>query len=346
MVILLIPGLCDAQTTPGTVSGDDKYTLLEPLPCIDGVGGCASDKSQTDISLNDYIGYIYKFAIAVAAFLAVFMIIWGGFEYMLSDSITSKSDARNKFKNAATGLLMVLASYLILRTIDPRLVEINTSLPKIKVATTVTSDSLGTLSNEALNNLSIEDLRAIDEIDAKIKTFEEMREAARASGQTDQVALYDAKITSLMREKLAIQITRSNNSIQEFNKIIKNINSGVGSTDLALLNSTMDSAYNALTVARDYENASAIARQKNFYNEEIPKQKALIEEVNIYRSFSAAVNPGIKYAEKIKLQNLLEQYSKETIDPKYKNDSNIVQIYTSLKEDRINLLKNTLGITN
>jgi hypothetical protein len=112
---------------------EDKYTLLEPLPCIQGTGNnCAASTTISEISLDTYIGYIFKFAIAISAFLAVLMIIWGGFEIMLSEAIPAKMEGKSRVYNALIGLLMVLSSYLILRTIDPRLVEINTSIPTIE----------------------------------------------------------------------------------------------------------------------------------------------------------------------------------------------------------------------
>ena len=116
-----------------TLKAADTYKLLEPLPCIQGVGDCNVGTMQRDISLDDYIGYIFKFAIALAAFLAVIMIIWGGFEYMTSEIPSLKLEGKGRISNAIIGLLMVLASYLILATIDPRLVAINTKIPVIRI---------------------------------------------------------------------------------------------------------------------------------------------------------------------------------------------------------------------
>lgn len=116
-----------------------NYKLLEPLPCIEGTGNnCVSGKTISEISLETYIGYVFKFAIAISAFLAVIMIIWGGFEIMLSEAIPLKMEGRDRIKNAIFGLIMVLSSYLILRTIDPRLVEINTSIPAVNSTRIVT----------------------------------------------------------------------------------------------------------------------------------------------------------------------------------------------------------------
>jgi hypothetical protein len=332
---------------PVATKAQDTYKLLQPLPCISGDVGCKEGETKTDIDLNSYIGYVYKFAIAIAVFIAIVMIVYGGFEYMMSDSVTSKSDAKSKFKSAATGLLMVLASYLILQTIDPRLVGLNTSIPKLKI-TTSTTNNLGDLSDEALNNLSIEDKKRIDEIDSKIKNLQEMKALAQENGASQEdLDKFDAKITALTREKLAIEITSKNNSIQEFNKIIQNINNRTGSVDLASLNSSMDSAYNLLTANRDYEGASSIMRQKNFYNEEVPRQQNLSDAISGYKTAMGPLGSTLtEIYYKNQLNNLLDLYKKEVINPQYKNDPNIVKIYNGLKEDRINLIKNALNITN
>lgn len=118
---------------PSISKAEDKYTLLEPLPCISGVGDCAAGTIQPDISINNYILYVYKFSIALAIFLAIVMIIWGGFLYITSEVPFIKSDGKSKIQNAVTGLIMVLVSYLILQTIDPRLVNIDANIPAIKV---------------------------------------------------------------------------------------------------------------------------------------------------------------------------------------------------------------------
>lgn len=125
MIIALMPLASKAQ----------EYTLIEPLPCIAGTSTGGNCDVTPKINLNDYIGYIFKFSIALAAFLAVVMIIWGGFQYMTSEAPFLKLEGKNKIGGAVAGLVMILASYLILATIDPRLVEINTSIPPITFCT-------------------------------------------------------------------------------------------------------------------------------------------------------------------------------------------------------------------
>lgn len=115
-----------------------KYTALEPLPCIpDGkvikASDCPGGKAgtyQSQFDFRTYIQFIYNLAIALAAATAIFMIVFHGLKYMTTESWTGKGDAISKIKEALVGLLLILSSYLILRTVDPRLVAIPTTLVK------------------------------------------------------------------------------------------------------------------------------------------------------------------------------------------------------------------------
>jgi hypothetical protein len=124
---------------PDSIGGNGAtYTLLEPLPCIEGAGqNCTNGKGVNGISyvekvtISQYISYVFKLAIALAVFLATVMIIWGGFEYMLSAVPFVKVNAKERITNAIMGLAAALISYLVLQTIDPRLVQVNTTIPPI-----------------------------------------------------------------------------------------------------------------------------------------------------------------------------------------------------------------------
>ena len=87
---------------------------------------------MTSIDLSDFISYAYKFMLALAVVLAVFMITVGGFEYMLSGAADTKNDAKKKIWDAVWGLVLALVAYLLLYTIDPNLVSpSNLSIPPI-----------------------------------------------------------------------------------------------------------------------------------------------------------------------------------------------------------------------
>jgi len=132
-----------------------SYTLLEPLPCYDSLKNGAPDVNcvngqVTTIDVKSYVQYMFNLLIAVSAVAAIFMIVFGGFIYMTSDSLNGKSDGKEKIQHAVEGLLMVLCSYLILRTINPQFVNI----PNTLVAPLTTKPIPGAISNllNSLNN--------------------------------------------------------------------------------------------------------------------------------------------------------------------------------------------------
>ncbi|MDE2038326.1 MAG: hypothetical protein KGI69_03875 [Patescibacteria group bacterium] len=145
-----------AQTSSGSnpiSNSAAQYTPLEPLPSC-GQGGCSTSLA-TSIDFHTYIQNAFSFFIFLSASAAVFMIALGGLQYMTTDSIQGKTAGREKAVNAVYGLLLVLGSYLILRTIDPRLVAIPTTLVaplNVDYKKNVTSDFFSGLSAQVNQN--------------------------------------------------------------------------------------------------------------------------------------------------------------------------------------------------
>lgn len=86
------------------------YTLLQPLP---GKG--------TEVSgLSDYLSWLFKFALAAAAFLAVLQIVIGGIQIIAGGaSETARSNAKKRIQDAIWGLLLAFGAVLVLETISP-----------------------------------------------------------------------------------------------------------------------------------------------------------------------------------------------------------------------------------
>ncbi|PIQ66529.1 MAG: hypothetical protein COV96_01015 [Candidatus Zambryskibacteria bacterium CG11_big_fil_rev_8_21_14_0_20_42_18] len=127
---LIIIVLCSLSSATIVLAQTD-YTLLAP---IDGYVG---ETTQA----NSYLASIFKLAIAVAGGLAVIMIIWGGIQYMSTDAISGKSEAKNTIQNAIWGLLLAISAWLILNTINPDLVKFNLNIEPIKPSTTSDTSS-------------------------------------------------------------------------------------------------------------------------------------------------------------------------------------------------------------
>ncbi|TSC61689.1 MAG: Uncharacterized protein G01um101448_206 [Parcubacteria group bacterium Gr01-1014_48] len=97
--------------------------LLAPLP---GTGDSAD--------FNKYVPLAFNIAIGIAGVLAVIMLIIGGLQYMSTDAISGKSEAKSRITAALGGLLLALAAFIILQQINPNLVNFN--LPNLVVGIT------------------------------------------------------------------------------------------------------------------------------------------------------------------------------------------------------------------
>jgi type IV secretory pathway VirB2 component (pilin) len=101
------------------------YTLLQALP---GKG--------TEISkLSDYLSWLFKFALAAAAFLAVLQIVIAGIQMIIGGaSETARKNAKDRIWNAVWGLLLAFGAVLILETISPgQFTKMELAIPKVTI---------------------------------------------------------------------------------------------------------------------------------------------------------------------------------------------------------------------
>ena len=114
------PTLLFAQ---GSVNlNNTSYELLAPLPI--GAGYTEVKKPST----ATYIPGMITLVIGLAGALAVIQIIIGGFQYISSEGFGKTSKAKETIQNALLGLLLVIGSYSLLYTINPKLVNLDLSL--------------------------------------------------------------------------------------------------------------------------------------------------------------------------------------------------------------------------
>lgn len=76
-------------------------------------------KATGTTNLSTFLSQVFQFGLALAAALAVVMIVWGGVEIMLSESVLKKTDGKKRIMDALGGLLLALVSWLILYIINP-----------------------------------------------------------------------------------------------------------------------------------------------------------------------------------------------------------------------------------
>ena len=119
-----------AQISGGVNKGD--YELLVPIPefCAPGVK-CV----YTPGNFNSYVNTFIRLTIILAAILSVVMIVFGGFQYMTSESLGLKSEGKERMLNAIIGLVLLSASFLILNTINPNILSFKLDIKGVNVPT-------------------------------------------------------------------------------------------------------------------------------------------------------------------------------------------------------------------
>jgi hypothetical protein len=79
--------------------------------------------------LVEYTAYIFNFAIAVVGLIAFAVLVWAGIRYLTSVGKPEETKtARKQIKSAIGGIIILLLSYLILTTINPRLIILDLPL--------------------------------------------------------------------------------------------------------------------------------------------------------------------------------------------------------------------------
>lgn len=76
-------------------------------------------------SLADFINRLFTISISVGAILAVLRLAFAGYMYMTSDAFGHKSHAKEVIGDVVLGLLLLLSIWLILRQINPDILNLD-----------------------------------------------------------------------------------------------------------------------------------------------------------------------------------------------------------------------------
>jgi 3D (Asp-Asp-Asp) domain-containing protein len=124
-----------------------SYTLLSTLGEDDpkkqiifydpGSAICAARKSEGDSSalcdFSSVLNFVIKLMIGAAVVFLIISLMIDGFKYMLTDIAGVKSEAKKTIMDKGMGLLIALSSYVILRTINPTLVDNTISIEGVTI---------------------------------------------------------------------------------------------------------------------------------------------------------------------------------------------------------------------
>lgn len=129
-----------AQHFAQAASAGLQYTLLESFPGFFTAGTTAPDFPSMILA-------IYKFGIWTVGIAGLFMLVIGGFMYMVSAGNTSAAgSAKGIIWDSLLGITAALAAYLIMYVINPDLTKINIAFSLATVADVEASPSEGSVS--------------------------------------------------------------------------------------------------------------------------------------------------------------------------------------------------------
>ncbi len=114
-----------AVTAMASVAHAQGFIPLAPIP------GLTEGVTANQAGLANFLNNLYKYLIGLAAVIAVVEIIWGGLLYSTQDVPGSKTNGKEKIQNALLGLVLVLSPVLVFSIINPSILNLSISLPKL-----------------------------------------------------------------------------------------------------------------------------------------------------------------------------------------------------------------------
>lgn len=109
------PPPATSAATPSVPPGVGEQSIANYL-CIPGTG------------IYTCVNKLYRVALAVAFFITVLFIVFAGYQYMLGGE-KGKEDAKGRISAAIVAIIILSTSYILLRQINPDLVEFKSISP-------------------------------------------------------------------------------------------------------------------------------------------------------------------------------------------------------------------------
>ena len=97
------------------------FALQWPNSPVPG-GGTAFDPKDPNTNLTIAIKYFYEWAIVLGGLAVFVVLLYAGFQYLTSAGDPGKTkDARDRITSAIGGLVLLLASFILLNIVNPEL---------------------------------------------------------------------------------------------------------------------------------------------------------------------------------------------------------------------------------
>ncbi len=145
--LLIAVGLLAAPAVFAQTNPNAQLVNLN-FPCPTGMSGCAqlTDAATSSNPIGTFLNSFYQIALTISGLLALLMIVAGGVKYTISaGSADQQSDAKDMIISALYGVALLLGSYLILNTINPKITTL--ALPGDQYGAVATSSPSISLPN-------------------------------------------------------------------------------------------------------------------------------------------------------------------------------------------------------
>jgi len=186
-----------AKTTINILDNSANYKPLVDWPGIDKTAS-----GTISISLTSFLRILFNLMIGIAVLMAVIFIFWGGFQYATLESLSGKASAKKTIENALYGLGMALASWLLLYTINPKLISLEVS--------SITQTGTSKLSNGFGNYTAYDAAMLKSAAETQVKAFKDLGVAEKAAkdNQTklDELDSDIAALEELTEEELTNEL--------------------------------------------------------------------------------------------------------------------------------------------
>ncbi|MDP2946201.1 MAG: hypothetical protein Q8N61_01975 [bacterium] len=116
-----------AETAEGGLS---NFHYLAQVQLETGLPGVPGGQLPAGQELPSYISYLFIFGLGLITVLALGQMMFGGIKYILAaGNVVKFEDAKDTIQQALLGLGLLLVSYLLLRTINPDLINLKNPNP-------------------------------------------------------------------------------------------------------------------------------------------------------------------------------------------------------------------------
>ncbi|MBP7006371.1 hypothetical protein KBB27_04610, partial [Patescibacteria group bacterium] len=123
-----LPVVAYAQTaapvTSQTTADSNTVELAVPIGAVKNVSG-----------LPQYVSVVYRYMLGIVTLVAIIMVIYGGFQYLLGASMGQIGKGKSTIQDALAGMAILFFAYTILYLVNPKLTTL--SLPPIQRIQTI-----------------------------------------------------------------------------------------------------------------------------------------------------------------------------------------------------------------